>query len=389
MNKKIHIHKATDCPRRTLDCANIHQFFEENGYVVVNKPNEADDILLVTCAAWDIPEQVSINALEDMKQYKKNLILLGCLSEINKKLLDKHFDGISLPPKNLHLINDLYPHEKDFSNFDKGNDPKTYLSRPFDLQTNETRITDLKNMQRQVKRVLRSAVYYGPVNTFRLVSDLLIRKKEYSLKIAQGCIWRCSYCGVKNAIGDLKSRPIKDCIEEAQEVIQEKGYKRIRIIADDTGSYGNDIGVTCVDLFDKLTRIKGFYTLSLGELNPYWMIKYFDAFNTIFDRKKIISLVIPVQSGSQRILTLMNRNYDVSLLKKNIAKLKKRHKYLHLITHIIAGFPTETEDDVEANLSFIRDVPIDCGVITWHSYRPGTKSSTMKGRLSPDQKNQE
>ncbi|MBN1271617.1 MAG: radical SAM protein [Candidatus Aminicenantes bacterium] len=386
MKKKILIYNATMCPRRQLDCSNLHSFLTENDYLVVDNPQEAEDILLVTCAVWDLSEKTSIEALEELKTYNKNLVVLGCLPEINKSLLDRHFEGITIPPKKIHAINELFPHEIPFEHFDKSNDCTLYVSHPHDIQKNFTRIADISNARRQIRHFIKTSVYFGPVKTFLMAKDLLIRKKTFSLKISQGCIWNCSYCAIKKAIGNLKSRPLKKIIEEAEEAICQKGYQRIRIVADDTGSYGIDIGENFVDLLDGITQIKKFFTIWLGDMNPYWIIKYFDRLNRILERKKIVSLVIPVQSGSQRIIDLMNRKYDIKMVKEIFSELKKKHKYLQLGTHILAGFPTESYEDIGANISFIRDGGVTTGTVFMLSYRPGTKCSKMDGRFSQEEK---
>lgn len=386
MNRKIYLYNATECPRRTLDCTNIQDFLQENGHVIVENPEEADDILLFTCAAWDLPEQYSIDALEKLKSYRKNLILLGCLSEINPDLLDAHFDGATIPPKKLYSIQDHFSHDKSYSRFDRGNDCSMYLRRPFEIQRNLTRISSVKNMPKQLRRYGKSSVYFGPVRTFRMAFDLMKRKREYSLKIATGCVWDCSYCAIKRAIGRLVSRPLEECVEEAREAVCGKGYRRVRLIADDVGSYGLDIGSSFVEILDGLTRIKRFFTLSLGELNPLWILRHDERFSEILKRKKIVSLVVPVQSASQRILGLMKRKYDIQSVKEQFSDLKRRHRYLHLITHIIAAFPTETEEDIRRNVSFIRDIPVDAGNVIMYSDRPGTESSKMNGHFPQEEK---
>jgi tRNA A37 methylthiotransferase MiaB len=386
IKKKVHIHNATECPRRTLDCCNIHDFLEKNDYDVVQDPRQADDILLVTCAAWDIPEKLAVESLKRLKTYNKNLIVMGCLSEINKDLLERHFNGISISPKKMHLLNERFPHDIPFEKFDKSNDPARYFSSVYEMEKSFTRITDPRNALKHVKRYVNSSVFLGPVKTFRMAWDLLAHRRVYSLKVAKGCIWNCTYCAVKQAVGDLRSRPLEDCIEEAKEAILQEGYQRLRIIADDAGSYGVDIGESLVELLDRLTCINKFFTLWLGETNPFWIIKYFDPLNQILKKKKIVSLLVPVQSGSQRILSLMNRKYDIKTVMGLIKELKRKHRYLHLNTHIIVGFPTETPDDIEANISYIHKIPIDIGNVTMCSERPGTRSAQMEGRLSFEEK---
>ncbi|MBN1270988.1 MAG: radical SAM protein [Candidatus Aminicenantes bacterium] len=386
MKRKVYLYNATECPRRTLDCTNIRDFLKENGHFIVENPEEADDILLFTCAAWDMPEQYSVEALKKLKTYQKNLILMGCLSEINPELLDMFFNGIKIPPKTLHSIQNHFSHETSFSCFDRGNDCSSYLRRPFEIQRNLTRISSIRNIPKQLFRYVKSSVYFGPVRTFRMAFDLLTRKKEYSLKIATGCVWNCSYCAVKWAIGRLVSRPLEECDEEAREAVREGGYRRVRLIADDVGSYGLDIGISFVDILDRLTRINKFFTLSLGELNPVWILRHYEQFNEILKRKKIVSLVVPVQSASQRIIGLMNRKYDIESVKEHLSGLKRRHRYLHLITHIIAAFPTETSEEINKNVSFIRDVPIDAGNVIMYSDRPGTESSKMDGHFPQEEK---
>lgn len=386
MKKRIHIYNATECPRRTLDSSNLHKFLTENDYLVVDDPQLADDILLVTCAAWDLPELNSVKKLEELKTYNKNLVLMGCLSVINKELLDRHFHGTVIPPRDLPKINDLYPHKIPFERFNRGNDSSKYFHEAFELKKKRGVLLNAGNVYRRSRRLVKYAVHLGPIIALRIAADHLSGASEYSLKICEGCVWNCAYCGVKKAIGPLRSRPLNDCIEDFREAIFEKGHHRISIVADDTGSYGLDIGESFMELLDRITGIDAFFILNLGEMHPHWLIKHFDYMDRILARKKILSLVIPVQSASQRIIALMDRNYDICQVKELMVKLKKRHRYLHLNTHIIVGYPTEAVSDIDASISFIREAFIDSGSVLMYSSRPGTKSSRMEGQLSHEEK---
>jgi MiaB/RimO family radical SAM methylthiotransferase len=208
----------------------------------------------------------------------------------------------------------------------------------------------------------------------------LITKKIFMIRISWGCISNCAYCGIKNAVGPLRSKPIEQCVREFQKGL-DQGYKDFILCADNMGPYGIDIGSSFPELLDKLTNIPGEYDILIRYLDPRWAIKYVDKLEEILKRNKITSIDIPIQSGSSRILKLMNRYNDVETMKDTILRLKKTIPNLEIITHIIVGFPGETEEDFKQTLDFIEETNLDFGFILPFSLKTGSKAEKIEPKV--------
>ena len=383
--KRIYIQNTVECPRRTLDSANLRQYFVENGYEMVDRPRDADDILVVTCGAWDRPERKSIEAIDALKLHDSRLVVLGCLGEINKPLLDRHFQGPTIPPKRLHEIDALYEHERSFTEFDNGNDATRYARQPYRLQMARNSPFRPRNILPLVRTTWRHARHLGLAVTARLIKGRLLGQREYSLKISQGCNFNCTFCSIPQAVGRLVNRPLAEVVNEARRAVAD-GYDIITLITDEAGSFGIDNGESFLDLLDRLTEITGLVELNVSDLLPAWLVKHGEKLLQYFDRKKILRLEVPVQSGSQRIVDRMRRGYQIAEVEAILVELKSHHPYLHLNSHLIAGFPSETSEDIEKTIAFVSGVPINTGNVFMYSERPGSAAAEMSDKLPPNAK---
>jgi tRNA A37 methylthiotransferase MiaB len=198
---------------------------------------------------------------------------------------------------------------------------------------------------------------------------------EYTLSISQGCIHHCAFCGLYIKKRPFISKPLSQCIEEfKQALIQEK--KQIILSADDAGPYGFDIGTSLPELLNEITKIEGNYTLKITATHPAWIIKYIDELTPSFQRKKIESLLIAIQSGNHRILRLMHRSYNKNALISALKKLKKTDSNLIINAQCILGFPSETRREFMDTIHFIEKVRFNNGFI--NSYIPIEKTEAIK-----------
>jgi tRNA A37 methylthiotransferase MiaB len=201
---------------------------------------------------------------------------------------------------------------------------------------------------------------------------------EYSsffIRICDGCMWNCTYCAIKRAVGDLRSKPIDICVKELKKGLSE-GYTEFIIEADDSGAYGVDIGLTIVDLLKLMVKQKGDYKINLRSINPFWVVKYIDDLVLICKSGKIKGFQIPVQSGSPKVLKTMKRYTDTKKLAKALRQI--RETGVKLTTDIIVGFPGETKKDVELTFDFIKEANLDSIFLVPYARMKGTESYDMK-----------
>jgi len=161
-------------------------------------------------------------------------------------------------------------------------------------------------------------------------------------------------------------------------------YTNFALTGADIGAYGVDIGTSLSNLLKKLFAIEGEYKLNLIDLNARWLVKYCDNLVAILKKnaKKLSRIMIPIQSGSNRILRLMNRRYNIDDVKKCILALQKNVPSLNIETHILVGFPGETEEDFQMSLNLLKDIQFSKVEIYRYEDRPRTAASKMADKVS-------
>ena len=156
------------------------------------------------------------------------------------------------------------------------------------------------------------------------------------------------------------------------------------LVAEDVGAYGQDIGTNIASLLSKLLSSSNDSKLLLGDFNPKYLIKYFPELYNIFIKysKNIAYIGLPVQSGSDRILGLMQRGYTTKNLISCLSKLRKALPNIDLRTHIIIGFPGETERDFFDTLQFLKTIRFNLVTLYRYSDRTITPAANFPHKVS-------
>ena len=201
------------------------------------------------------------------------------------------------------------------------------------------------------------------------------------IAISTGCLNQCTYCKTKHARGDLGSYSIEEIVDRAIESFKD-GVKEIWLTSEDTGAYGRDIGTNLPTLLKQLIQvIPDGSKLRLGMTNPPYILDHLEQMAQIFndDRGRIYKFLhIPVQSGSDQVLSDMKREYFRNDFQTIVDYLKKEVKGINIATDIICGFPTETEDDFEETMSLVEKYRFASLFINQFYPRPGTPAANMK-----------
>lgn len=393
--EKIFIYTCP-CERRRLDAKKVTNYFYQNNFEIINDPKKADFIFLFTCAIFDIVAKESFRKIREFKKYNGELIVAGCLPEIRKEELSKIFNGRVIVTKNLDEIDKLFPDNKVlFKDIDDANSFfRNYIQSDsfdisfFDLDTSKLFILLVENLFKikLLKKVLFKIEKHILTNIF--INDPISRdsfnEKIFQLRISTGCPNVCSYCNIKKAVGPLKSKPLDVLMKEYKKGL-ERGYKIFRVLGDDTGSYGLDIGKSFPELLDKIIKIQGDSIFIISGLNPKWAVKYKNEICEILKSKKIKKVDIPIQSGNSRILGLMKRYLDVDKINEVIKQYLKVYPDLIIETHCILGFPTETWEEFIDSLKFIKNNSIYSGYILQYSCDKNTVSGKIEPKVTDDE----
>lgn len=382
--------ESNGCNRRNLELDRICKYFNLNGYEVVNSPQKADYIFLNTCAFKKREEDYSISRIRVLKNYPAKLIVYGCLPDIAPSRF-REFSGIShLAPKNIDKIDSYF----------KNMTFKFSEIRDSVITTEHINLSPLATSIQKFKRefefsnefCLRIARYAEK----RLKTTFGLNKKYY-LFISKGCFGNCSYCAVKRAIGSLESQSIELVIKQFKEGFN-AGYRNFVISGDDVGAYGQDINNTFPELLSCLidesnklavqssTKLKknrkiGFY---IEELSPKWLLLFGEKLLDLLRAKQIKSTLCPIQSGSDRILKLMNRHHNSKDVADYLLRLRTVNPQIQLATHIIIGFPSETEEDFEKTLHLLNKIHFDIVVIFPYHEKESTPAIKVNPKIPDD-----
>jgi tRNA A37 methylthiotransferase MiaB len=398
--KKIFIYQVKTCNRRKLDALRLQKYFSANNFQIVQNSKDADIILLSTCSYSNKHSQASMDAVKKFLKCDAELIVTGCLPEIEKEELGKIFRGKTVSTKELNLIDSLFIENKiKFNEIEDANIPLENSNEYIFIrnlrklfrksQTTKKIISSivgstLKNLVKdESANCHKSIINYSYFKYFKkgIKPGLTIHKNSFFIRPSWGCLGNCSYCVIKKAIGPLKSKPLDAIIAEFKKGLNQ-GYKNFIFDADDLGAYGIDIGSNFVEMLDKITDISGEYLIHLRYIHPVWLIKHTKEFEKVLKKGKIKSLGSAIQSGSSRVLKLMNRFSDVKKIEDSFYKIKKAYPNLLIATECINGFPTETKEEFKETLNIIKKINFDWGFIFPFSCRPGSEAWKLEPKVS-------
>ena len=330
---------SNGCYLNKIDNERIKTFLEKNGYTPSDSLGKSDIVIFNTCAYCKEKEDECISILKNIqkeKPKKSKSIIAGCLPVINKSRLLANFQGPYFNPLSINSLADIIP---------------------------------LK--YKKIESIPIAQAILTDDNTFSGKPE-----KVFSIRIARGCLNHCSFCAVKNVFLELSSKNRKDIRKEFSTGLK-RGYRTFLLTAEDTSVYGRDIGTNLADLLTGLIKIKGDFSIYIYRLNPEGLLKIGKDFLKVLKSKKIKFLSIPVNSGSNRILELMNRRYKADKIKNYLKNLKHAYPFIKLNLDIMVGFPGETENDFKATQRFILETTPDSIRVFEFTDRPGTTAKYL------------
>ena len=205
------------------------------------------------------------------------------------------------------------------------------------------------------------------------------------VNIEEGCLDACAFCSTRLVKGRLKSFAEGAIVEQVQRLVDD-GCLEIQLTGQDCACYGFDTGTNLATLVQKiLARVPGDYRLRLGMGNPRHILGYKDALLECFQDERVYRFLhIPVQSGSNHVLQLMNRKHSVEDYRDFALELVEKFPLFTLSTDLIVGFPGETEEDFMQTLDLLKETrPTVCN-ITRFVAREGTVAARMESADAPD-----
>lgn len=323
----------------------VQGILSTKGYDLTNNINNADVVLLNTCSIRENAEQRIYGRLgnfKTLKSEKPNLVIgiLGCMAE---RLRDD-------------LIND-----KKMVDLVVGPDEYRRLPEFIDFAFSGEKGIGVK---------LSKTETYDDLIPFRANDDGL----SAWISVMRGCDKFCTFCVVPFTRGRERSRTLESVIKEVEQ-LSNQGYKEITLLGQNVNSY-NDNGLDFADLLSAVAIVDRKIRVRFSTSHPQ---DFSDKLlYTISEHPNLCNYIhLPVQSGSNRILDLMNRTYTIEHYLNIIEKARKIIPGVTFSTDIISGFPTETYEDHLATLEVMRNVRYDGAYMFKYSPREGTKAFKM------------
>lgn len=333
----------------TLGCkVNIYEseyiinILKENGYQIVDFDSKADIYIINTCTVTNTSDKKSEKMIKRARKQNKDAIIIamGCHAQIKGDNIDA----------------DIIIGNKDKSKI---------ISLIEEYQENKNKIKRIYNLD----NISFEDMYISSFNNHT----------RAFVKIQDGCDAFCSYCIIPYARGPIRSKDPKTVIKEITSLV-ENGYKEIILTGIHTGKYGKDINYTFEQLLKDIIKIKNLYRIRISSIE---INELTDPILDLIKDNKIIAkhLHIPLQSGSDKILKLMDRKYDLKFYKDRIEKIRKMIKDVSITTDLIVGFPNEDEKDMEDTLKFIKEIKFTKIHTFPYSKREGTKAASMENQI--------
>lgn len=402
--KSVCIAFAEGCPRNRCDTAWLFRYFEANGWTLARRPRRADLVVVATCGFDTVREEKSIRLLRELDRTRRKgaqLVVVGCLAGIHPERILREFRATVIAPDQVECLDEMIGATVKLAQVPPVNDVDPYIIEaqkawlPSERYPGMSRRVALKQDARAtVRAAVRSLLAWcraeAPASRLwhRLKRQLGRGTPEpesmFFIRVARGCGETCSYCAIRFAVGPLRSRPLDDILAQFDQGLSE-GYRVFNLVADDIGPYGADSGSSLAELLAGVFARQGDFRLVLTDINPRYMIRYAGEVTEILaaNSSRIELLKVPIQSGSDRMLQLMERPYTADQLRRCLGELRRLAPQLPLDTHILVGFPGETEADFEQTVDLLRAVRFDRIQAYWYSDRPNTPAAEMTPKV-PD-----
>lgn len=368
---------ANGCPRSRMSAARLFPYFGINRWRFDQDIRKADLVLVSTCGVNQRAEKKSLRLLSIANRKRKpgsQLVVLGCLAGINKETLVKKFNATVIPPTAMSQLDDVIGARARFSKIKEPNLVENLIDKS----------------QRSFSIVHRAISEFEPSRVFlhRMVDSLKPKKSQsvkenaYSIRILTGCLGECTYCAIKFAEGSLVSKPMDTILSEFDAGLA-KGHTSFRLIGTDVGAYGQDTGTDIAALLRNLLARQQTYAIHLPEFHPRCFVRHRKDLLDMFSKNanKIGSLVLPIESGSDRILRLMGRGYTAADAKECLLRLRESLPAVEIFTHVLVGFPGESDADFDQTVQFLKEAPFDEIAVYKYEARPRIEAEQMPGKI--------
>ena len=331
------------CKVNTYESEYIINELKKNNFEIGEFDDINDIYIINTCTVTNNSDSKSRKMIRHARKLNKDacIVALGCFIEYNKKTIEELMPEIDIiiGNKDKSIIVDLIK----------------------DYMINHKKINDLKD------------------NFDESFEDMFIdnynTRTRAFVKIQDGCENFCSYCIIPKVRGKCRSKD-KDIVIKEIETLVKNGYKEIILTGIHTGNYGVDKNTTFANLLKEIVKINGLKRLRISSIEATELTD--EVLDIIKDNKVIVNhFHIPIQSGSDKVLKIMNRKYNIEYFKNIIDKIRKISPDVSITTDIIAGHPGENDEEFKNTLENIKKINFSKLHVFPYSVRNDTPSSRL------------
>ena len=336
--------KSFGCSTNIADGSVLAGCLSEAGYEIVDSVSSSDIVVYNTCAVKG-PTENRILALVEKVPAEKKLIILGCLPLINRERIEKEvrFDGLAGPAIGKKIVNIV-----------------NYVAKGEKVFAVEERLVD------------KPGLALPRLNSSRVVSIV---------PISYGCLGSCAYCCVVFARGRLRSYSVNQVVSRIKDDVK-TGFHEFWLTAQDTASYGRDIGTDLAVLLNMVCHVDGDFRVRVGMMTPDMVHGILADLVTAYRHEKIFKFVhLPVQSGDDGVLKQMRRLYTADDFKKVVSTFRSYYPHMTFSTDIICGFPGETAEAFQKTLNLIDETKPDVVNVSKFFPRPLTTAAKMQDKF--------
>lgn len=318
----------------------------KNNYEYSDDYKDSDVVIVNTCSVTNTADNKCKRMIRSVRRENKDCILMvcGCTAENHREELNDLDIDILIGNKEKSNVIKLIEDYK--------------LSNEKYIKFYETRRLPFEDMK---------------VNEF---NDLT---RAY-VKIQDGCNNYCAYCIIPYVRGSIRSKNFLEAVNEIKDLVL-KGHKEIVFTGINTGAYGKEHGkYDLTDLIREISKIDGLDRIRVSSIE---ITEIDDKFieEMRVNHKLCAHLHVSLQSGSERVLQIMNRKYTKAIYLEKINKLKNARPEMNLTTDVIVGFPTETEEEFLECVDYCKEVGFSKIHVFPYSMREGTKAASMSGQI--------
>jgi len=346
VSSKVAFH-TLGCKLNFAETSTIGSQFVEKGFSVVDFNADADVYVINTCTVTDNADKECRQIVRRALRTNPNayIIVTGCYAQLQHEEISK-IDGVDAILGSNEKFN-IFSIIPEFSK-----------DTPSCIQVTPTEKLEKFN--------------------FAYSSEALGRTRAF-FKIQDGCDYKCTFCTIPKARGRSRSTNPEFVLDEFKKLI-DNGYKEIILTGVNVGDYGKHIRENLYNLLTKMLEIDADYRIRISSIEPNLLTD--DIINLTANSSKMVNhFHIPLQSGSSKILSLMQRRYNVEYYKNLIHKVKEKVENVGIGVDVIVGFPNETNDDFLETYNFIKALPVSYLHVFTYSERPDTPAIKMENSV--------